>query len=569
MIQAEAKLRIGLAAMLLVIAGSVVAGSVVAVAQSPDLPAGKVQNPIIVGDWSDPAFIRDGQDYYTVRSTMGWAPGLAIMHSRDLVNWHTIGNALTDFDRISLGVSNRAGGVWAPDFIFNPNTSEYQIFATLGGVSLFVAKRPEGPYEFIKKLDFGAIDPGVFVDEDGQIYGLAKSGDLLRLSRDGREIEERLGRLRSTDGKGLGGEGPEIYRRGDYYYFVSTHGGTLPYQHQTITSHRSRRITGPWEADPENPLKYSPHTSKAALQGPGHGELIQTQSGQWFITYHVYNLDYPSLARQVALEPIDWTDEGWWRPRHGKIPPLEIDRPDLPASPIRLNQSDEFSDTTLGPQWFFHTRPDATGRSWSLSEKRGWLTLKNRVSSGDWAEKLQRFVVQRMASKSFEVSAKMTFDAADGEMAGLLLYADKENYIQFGVTQIEGQRSIGIRTRVGAFHPLAKPRRLAGIEHVFATAKVAPHEVVYLKIQIIDPETARFSYSLDNENWKRIGREIFFGRSGVPDLGWQTRYWTGATFGLFIDHDEPSQKRPSQKEPSQKEPSEDANSAAFDWIRVK
>ena len=44
-------------------------------------------NPVIKGDWSDPAVIRVGEDYYSLRSTFGWQPGLALAHSRDLVHW--------------------------------------------------------------------------------------------------------------------------------------------------------------------------------------------------------------------------------------------------------------------------------------------------------------------------------------------------------------------------------------------------------------------------------------------------------------------------------------------------
>ena len=45
------------------------------------------ENPIIVGDWSDPGLIRVGDDYYSVRSTFGWQPGLPIVHSKDLRHW--------------------------------------------------------------------------------------------------------------------------------------------------------------------------------------------------------------------------------------------------------------------------------------------------------------------------------------------------------------------------------------------------------------------------------------------------------------------------------------------------
>lgn len=520
------------------------------------------KNPVIVGDWSDPAVVRVGEDYYAIRSTVGWYPGLAVMHSRDLVHWQTIGSALTEVDRVSFGSGNKSGGVWGSELIYNPNTAEYQIYSTIfGSVDgkkdrgnfLFCSKSPEGPYRFVTKLELDGIDPGVFIDEDQAVYAVTKFGQLYRLSADGRNVVENMGRMTSTSGKGIGGEGPEIYRKGDYYYFCGTHGGTLPYEYQRIMSYRSPSIRGPWEPDPENPVKYAPHTSKAPIQGPGHGELILTQNDEWYISYHTYELNYPTLARQVCLEPVIWTQDGWWRPKHGKLPPLEFEKPNLPESSIRLNQSDEFAASELGPQWFFHTVPDYSGASWSLSERDGWLALKNYEIPVALAERLQRFVMQRMASKAFSITTRMAFTPSEGEFAGLLLYADKENYIQFGVAQLDGQRSLLARTKAGAFNTNPKKRGpLPGIETVRASKDFAPEEV-YLKIEVVDPETARFFYSHDNENWKQLGREIFFGRSGVPDLGWQTRYWTGATFGLFVDRGESIEK---------------SGTAFFDWIRV-
>jgi len=52
-------------------------------------------NPVIKGDWSDPGVVRVGEDYYSVRSTFGWQPGLAVAHSRDLVHWEYVGNGFS------------------------------------------------------------------------------------------------------------------------------------------------------------------------------------------------------------------------------------------------------------------------------------------------------------------------------------------------------------------------------------------------------------------------------------------------------------------------------------------
>ena len=52
------------------------------------------RNPILQGFYPDPAITRVGDDYYLVNSTFGWFPGLPVFHSRDLVSWTQIGNAI-------------------------------------------------------------------------------------------------------------------------------------------------------------------------------------------------------------------------------------------------------------------------------------------------------------------------------------------------------------------------------------------------------------------------------------------------------------------------------------------
>ena len=47
--------------------------------------AADFSNPIMRGDWSDPGVIRVGEDFYSVRSSFGWQPGLPIVASKDLI----------------------------------------------------------------------------------------------------------------------------------------------------------------------------------------------------------------------------------------------------------------------------------------------------------------------------------------------------------------------------------------------------------------------------------------------------------------------------------------------------
>ena len=56
----------------------------------PDLGNGTYKNPVLYADYSDPDVVRVGSDYYLTSSSFNSAPGLQILHSRDLVNWTII-----------------------------------------------------------------------------------------------------------------------------------------------------------------------------------------------------------------------------------------------------------------------------------------------------------------------------------------------------------------------------------------------------------------------------------------------------------------------------------------------
>jgi beta-xylosidase len=56
-------------------------------------------------DHSDLDCIRVGSDYYAISSTMQSSPGMAILHSKDLVNWSLSRHYL--FDPASAALAGR------------------------------------------------------------------------------------------------------------------------------------------------------------------------------------------------------------------------------------------------------------------------------------------------------------------------------------------------------------------------------------------------------------------------------------------------------------------------------
>src|SRR5262245_52621931 len=114
--------------MVLLAAAAVLAGSGQRPeAGGPGAAGASYANPIMAGDWSDPGLIRVGGDYYAVRSTFGWQPGLPIAHSRDLLHWEYIGHGFSSHPKLLPGDTRL--GIWGVEMGWNPNTKQFLIYA--------------------------------------------------------------------------------------------------------------------------------------------------------------------------------------------------------------------------------------------------------------------------------------------------------------------------------------------------------------------------------------------------------------------------------------------------------
>ncbi len=510
-------------------------------------------NPVIPGDWSDPGVVRVGEDYYSVRSSFGWQPGLHIAHSKDLIHWRYIGFADTAnaFGR-AHGICE--GGIWGSDIGYNPNTGAFLVYAPAGGkIRVFHAGRPEGPYQ-----DGGVVargyDPGFFADDDGQLYLTRAGGEIYRLSPDGlRAGEDPFFRV-------AGGEGPEIFKRNGWYYYLISPGGTRPFQDHRIMSYRARSLQGPWEEDPNNPVMHAPHTTGAKLQGPGHGEVFETQHGEWFLTYHAYELSHYSLGRQMCMEPVMWTDDGWWRPVNGRLPSERNRAPALAPQVCPMQNSDDFESPELGKQWFFHGEPDTTGASWSLTEQPGRLRIRTQEGDIGSPKVVPVTFLQRVIRKRFEIVARVTFDAREGnEAAGIHLYHDPRKNIWLTTTVADGRKMFEVGSYDKPYVSDVDPADLEPAE-IMKTYRTAPRvktiharapntvgNTVFLKMSVDGHETARFFFSAEGEDWTALDAGVYFGdawhharlgkKPGAPDLGWvgcgRDNVWTGTVMGIF------------------------------------
>lgn len=266
-------------------------------------------NAIMAGDYPDPSIVRVGKNYYMTHSSFHYTPGLLLWQSLNLLDWEPIGHAISE---------HVGGSIMAPDLIYHEGL--YYIYFPAGQTNWVVtAEDPAGPWSKPVDLKVGYIDPGHAVDREGNRFLFLSEGYMAPLSKDGLSITGELKKVYDgwrypkewlTEGFYL--ESPKLTFKDGYYYMTSAQGGTAgPATSHMIVSARARSLEGPWENSPYNPIVRTKHRSER-WWSKGHGTLVDTLEGEWYVVYHAYEKDYYNLGRQTLIEPVEWTPDGWF-----------------------------------------------------------------------------------------------------------------------------------------------------------------------------------------------------------------------------------------------------------------
>ena len=332
-------------------------------------PDGTYLNPILPADYSDLDCIRVGDDYYAISSTMQYSPGMTILHSRDLVNWEIVGNAVNDLTQISPALGwqqmNRYGrGIWAGSLRYH-NGRFYLYFGTPDeGLFMTSAPKAEGPWEPLTTLlaEGGWDDCTAIWDKKGRAWFLAtcfKDGYktyLFPMAPDGQSIDRSKARLIN---EGNGREANKLIRHKGYYYLVfSEHiNGVGRY----VMAKRDKKMTGNFEEERQLLLPC------VEAHEPNQGGIIEGPDGQWYFLTHHGSGDWS--GRIMSLLPVTWKD-GW--PLMGDIsegvPGKMVWQANMPykakfkvqSAECKVMQSDEFEPKGLGPQWQWNYQPRDT-----------------------------------------------------------------------------------------------------------------------------------------------------------------------------------------------------------------
>jgi xylan 1,4-beta-xylosidase len=199
---------------------------------------------------------------------------------------------------------------------------------------------------------------------------------------------------------------------------------------------RSRELLGPYEPDPSGALLTSADRPELTLQKAGHGSLVSTPAGEWYLA-HLVGRPYTPLGRcvlgrETAIQPVFWTDDGW--PRiPGGFPADTVPAPAGATAAIGDDHEvDDFDVPELGVNWSTLRRP-ASPEWIDLTSRPSFLRLYGGQSP--MALKRPSLVARRVTSQRCTFEAILEFNPRNyRQLAGITGYYNTRNWYYLHVT---------------------------------------------------------------------------------------------------------------------------------------
>lgn len=417
-----------------------------------------MSTPIIPGFHPDPSVCRVGEDYYLVCSSFEYFPGIPVFHSRDLLTWTLIGNALDRPEQLRLAEAAPSGGLYAPTL--RHHGGKFWLIVTNvsgGGNLLFRTEDPAGPWsDPIPLPGVHGIDPDLVWDEDGNCWCTCAGVTQVRIDpTTGRTLGEQT-RIWSGSPGAKAPEAPHLYKIGERWYLLIAEGGTE--RGHAVSIARGDSVNGPFTPNPDNPVLTRRGTDDP-VQNTGHGDLVQAVDGTWWLVFlgvrpgggtpgwHV-------LGRETFLAPVTWVD-GW---------PVVGEPVAGPTGPWAEPVLDHFDGPRLHPRWI--SLRERTPQRCTTTARPGWLTLRAIPETTPETAPEGEFVGIRQQHRSCRT--RVVVDATEGS-GGLVVRLDDRHH--YGIEVSQGRATA--RAHVGT------------LRSELGSAEVDPGEAV-LEIEITE-----------------------------------------------------------------------------------
>lgn len=524
-----------------------------------------IKNPILKGFNPDPSICRKGDDYYIVTSSFSYFPGLPVYHSRNLTDWTFIGHALDRTSQLPLDPLRMSHGIWAPSIRYHDGLFYIIVTnVTYGGNFYITARDPKGPWSepyWIEGTQVG-IDPDLFFDDDGQVYYISTTpygspeydSQQILISAIDLENSRLTGKPWVLWGGAVKGahspEAPHLYKKDGWYYLMIAEGGT-DYYHSIVIA-RSRSLFSPFEGYRGNPILTHRHLGKKwPITCVGHGDLVETCDGRWFMTLlGCRNLctSFQSIGRETFLVPVEWED-GWpiVSPGSGRVEfnyrIADVERPNRAQRKQQpFNGKTESGWHFIGTPWknFYRSDKDSIylkllAQNLTPEDKAGcgYKQLKFTLANPEIPSENAciSFIGRKQTDFSYKASVQLDFmPDENNQSAGMVILQNNFNHLRIERTMLSGEPVIRVmvcRTAVEDKRAFAKETTLHyTVKELFRIHDT--HEKLILAIQACH-EKFSFYYGAEDGEMKCILADV--SGSFLGDL--ESVGFTGVHIGLF------------------------------------
>jgi xylan 1,4-beta-xylosidase len=378
------------------------------------------RNPIVAGDHPDPTVLKDGADYYMTFSSRQCYPGAVIWHSRDLVNWAPCVAALN----LPIGI------VLAMDLV--KHDARYFLYIPVqqpARTTVYVIHTDDIRGRWSDPIDLcldGCLGCGHTVDEDGGRHLFVNGDRRIRLADDGLTTVGALVAAYVNGKPPVPSAGPQLLRHGEFFYCISTADGTDGLADCHIAVSRSPSLTGRWERCP-----FDPTGNAGGADGSGWTRgrvaLVQGPAGDWWIVCDGFDNSCRPMGRQLLLESVEWTRDGWFRLSGGDPARLQRKPRGGMACDSRTPLSDDFSCDRLGLQWRFF-EPAVDERQRARYDGAGLLLQGKGRTLSDCSP-----LTCVVSDRSYE--AEIEFEPSGVAQGGLALFHDARGFVGLGIRE--------------------------------------------------------------------------------------------------------------------------------------
>lgn len=407
----------------------------------------RYQNPVILGDYSDPDVIRKGDNYYMLASSFNHTPGVPVLKSKNLVDWKIINYV---FDEIPFERFNKVchgDGAWAPAIRYHNGL--YYAIIPFPDEGIYISSTDDIEKGNWSKLwclieGKGIIDPCPLWVKDKcyLVVGFAKSrigfNSVLGVYEVTPDLKTQLTDYKIVfDGHNTQPtiEGPKFHYLNDYYYIMAPAGSVKAGWQVCL---RSKNVYGPYEE------KIVMLQNDSKINGPHQGALIDLPNNKWAFMHFQ---DMGPYGRVVHLQPVKWIND--W-PICGMVkdellggtPYSECDYIIEKKSNYKIPVSDKFKGNKLSEIW--QTPANKTGHWYDVNDSLTLYCTYNGEKAYNALNLTPNLFLTKIALYSFTVKTKCIIDLInDGDEIGFTYMGNNYQYIC--IRRIDGKNHLQLR----------------------------------------------------------------------------------------------------------------------------